>query len=214
VTLIKSNRINHFGKGGKSMQQKITTRRQVAPPIFRLVNQLMVLTYRLGQGRWLSSFPQVAPQIMILTHTGRRTGVKHKTPVAYAVVDGDVYCAVSTGDKTSWLHNLKADPQVEVWLPDGWWNGVAHEVTDPALRIPLMRQVMTGSGMPARLLGIHPSTTTDEELDRKTAAFRLFRIRRKDERTGPGGPGDLAWVWPLVILFLLSRFSDRGRRKR
>jgi len=196
------------------MEQKVTTRRQGQQPIFRALNQLMVLAYRLGQGHWLTSFPRVAPQIMILTHTGRRTGLKHKTPVAYAVVDGDVYCAVSTGEKTHWLHNIKADPHVEVWLPDGWWNGVAEEVTDPALRTPLMRQVMASSGIPARALGIHSTTTTDEELARKTAAFRLFRIHLKEERTGPGGPGDLAWVWPLVILFLLSRISRRRRRKR
>jgi deazaflavin-dependent oxidoreductase (nitroreductase family) len=196
------------------MQQKITPRGQGLPVVFRAVNQMVVLAYRLGQGRWLASFPQVVPQVMILTHTGRKTGLKHKTPVAYAVVDGEVYCVVSTGEKTHWLRNLEANPQVEVWLPDGWWNGVAEEVTDPALRTPLMRHVMAASGLPARLLGIHPRTTGDVELDRKTAAFRLFRIRRSEPCTGRGGPGDLAWVWPLVILYLLSRTSRRRRKKR
>jgi deazaflavin-dependent oxidoreductase (nitroreductase family) len=195
------------------MEPKITQAAGL-PPIMRLVNQAVVLAYRLGLGRWFTSFPKVTPQIMVLTHTGRRSGLPYKTPVAYAIVDGDVYCAVSTGERTNWLLNIKANPQVEVWLREGWWAGEAEEVTDPAQRVPLMRQVMAASGIPARAAGIHPVTASDEELDSQTADFRLFRIQRKEARTGPGGPGELAWVWPLALLFLVFRVSRGRRRKR
>jgi hypothetical protein len=54
---------------------------------------------------------------------------------------------------------------------------------------------------------------TNEELDAATADYRLIRIRRTEARTGPGGPGELAWVWPLATMLLLPLVLFR-RRKR
>ena len=42
--------------------------------------------------------------------------------------------------------------------------------------------------------------------------YRIVRIRRTEARTGPGGPGEFAWIWPLATMalgFLLPR-----RRKK
>ncbi|KPL80485.1 hypothetical protein, partial [Levilinea saccharolytica] len=58
------------------------------------------------------------------------------------------------------------------------------------------------SGFAAPLAGIHPLTDTDEALQANTADYRLVRIRRSAARTGPGGPGELAWLWPLMVFFL------------
>ena len=33
--------------------------------------------------------------------------------------------------------------------------------------------------------------------------YRLVRMRPTEARTGPGGPGDLAWVWPFATFILL-----------
>ena len=63
-------------------------------------------------------------QIMVLTHTGRKSGLRRRTPVNYALVDGEVYCTAGFGQISDWYRNILANPQVEVWLPDGWWAGV------------------------------------------------------------------------------------------
>jgi hypothetical protein len=62
---------------------------------------------------------------------------------------------------------------------------------------------------------VNQKKMSDSKLDELLAHYRLIRIRRTGALTGPGGPGDLAWVWPLttlVLLFLLV--SGRSGRKR
>ena len=50
------------------------------------------------------------------------------------------------------------------------------------------------------------------ELGQVAADYRLLRIRRQAARTGPGGPGDLSWVWPLATMVLLPLVLRRRRR--
>jgi deazaflavin-dependent oxidoreductase (nitroreductase family) len=170
---------------------------------FKYFNKFMLLMWRLGLGKWINFWPEVGGQIMVLTHTGRKTGLKRQTPVNYALVEGELYCTAGFGQLADWYRNIMAEPKVEVWLPDGWWAGLAEEVTDPEQRLPLLRQVLIGSGFAAYLAGINPRSMTDEALDAATTDYRLLRIRRAEARTGPDGPGDLAWVWPLATLVLL-----------
>ena len=47
----------------------------------------------------------------------------------YASVDGDIYCTAAFGKGADWYLNIVANPQVEVWLPDGRWAGIAEDVT-------------------------------------------------------------------------------------
>jgi len=106
-----------------------------------------------------------------------------------------------------------ANPDVEVWLPDGWWAGVAEDVTHTETRTPLLRQVLIDSGFAARAAGIDPVGMVNEEFEAVTANYRLIHVRRTKARTGSGGPSDLAWVWPLATMILLPLALLR-RRKR
>ena len=181
--------------------------------IFKHFNRGMLLIWRLGLGQWLNAWPEVGGRILVITHTGRVTGLKRRTPLNYAIVDDNIYITAGFGMRSDWYRNLKANPQVQVWLPQGWWSGIAEEVTNPTQRLALMRQVLIGSGVVAPLFGIHPKTMTDEELDQATYSYRLVRIRRLQACTGPGGPGELAWVWPLATLILLP-LALRHRKSR
>lgn len=170
---------------------------------FRSFNRFMLLLWRLGLGGWVNGWPSVGGRIMVLTHTGRKTGLVRRTPVNYTEVDGDLYCTAGFGGVSDWYRNVKANPAVEVWLPDGWWSAVVEEVCDPVERLPLLRRVLIASGFAARAAGLNPQTMSDEALAEATADYRLLRLRRQDARTGRDGPGDLAWVWPLATLILL-----------
>jgi hypothetical protein len=64
----------------------------------------------------------------------------------------------------------------------------------------------------APLAGVNPHTLADAELAAATAGYRLIRIRRTTVRMGRGGPGDLAWVWPLCALLALPALARRIRR--
>ena len=182
--------------------------------MFKQMNKFMLLMWRLGLGSWLNFWPDVGGRIMVITHTGRKTGLKRRTPVNYALVEGELYCTAGFGPMSDWYRNLKAHSQVEVWLPEGWWAGVAEEITDPQWRLPLLRQVLIASGFAAPMFGIYPKTMTDAELEAVTTDYRLIHIRRTEARTGPNGPGDLAWIWPLATMILLPLALVWRRQKR
>ncbi len=129
-------------------------------------------------------------------------------------MDGELYCTAGFGPVSDWYRNLRADPNVEVWLPQGWWAGVAEDVSESPARLALMRAVLIASGFAVCAAGIDPRNLPDEELDRVTAPYRLIHIRRTGARTGPGGPGDLAWVWPLATMILLPLVLFRRRKHK
>jgi deazaflavin-dependent oxidoreductase (nitroreductase family) len=161
-------------------------------------------------GPLLNMGPAMAGRYMIITHTGRKSGMKRRTPVNYAVVDDEVYCTAGFGSVSDWYRNILANPQVEVWLPDGWYAGIAEEVTQPEARLPLLRDVLIGSGFAALAAGVDPNKMTDEALDAVTKEYRLIHIRRVAARTGKDGPGDLVWIWPLLVMALLPLLLLKG----
>jgi deazaflavin-dependent oxidoreductase (nitroreductase family) len=180
---------------------------------FKYLNRFMLFMWRLGLGPVLNMGPAMAGRYMVITHTGRKSGMKRRTPVNYAMVDDEVYCTAGFGSVSDWYRNIIANPQVEVWLPDGWYAGIAEEVTHPEARLPLLRDVLIGSGFAALAAGVDPAKMTDEELDAATKEYRLIHIRRVAARTGKDGPGDLAWVWPVVTTVLLALLLIRPKRR-
>jgi deazaflavin-dependent oxidoreductase (nitroreductase family) len=164
----------------------------------------MLTMWRLGMGKWFRVCPEISGNVLVLTHIGRKTGVKRYQPLNYAIVDEDIYCIAAFGGISDWYHNIRANPNIEVWLPDGWWAGVAEDVSDSPVRTPLIRQIMIGSGFVAYVAGLNPHKMTDEEIDAESKGYRLLRIRRNTARTGFGGPGDVEWVWHLATVILLG----------
>lgn len=178
---------------------------------FKSLNKFMIALFRLGLGGFVNISPEYGGRILVLTHTGRKSGRRLQTPVNYTIIDEDIYVTAGFGRRSDWFRNLIANPQTEVWLPDGWWQGVAEDVSDAPQRMMWLRQVLIASGFAAQMVGIDPHNMSDAELAKATADYPLVRIRRTAARTGPGGPGDLAWVWPLGF-FLLLPLALRRRR--
>jgi deazaflavin-dependent oxidoreductase (nitroreductase family) len=147
--------------------------------IFKVVNKFMLLAWRLGFGPMINSWPEEVGRIMVMTHTGRKSGVKHQTPVNYTLFDGDVYCTAMPG--ADWYRNVKANPQVEVWLPNGRWSGMAEEVPLDMAHLPVFRQVLIDSGFAAStFVGVHPRKITDADLADIGRGYHLFRIQRSE----------------------------------
>ncbi len=179
---------------------------------FHYGNPWMLLMWRLGLGSVINMLPDTAGQLMVLTHVGRKSGKTYRQPLNYALADGDVYCVAGFGAISDWYKNITANPRVQVWLPDGWWEGIARDVSDAPNRVPLLRAVIRGSGFAGRLAGIDVNTISDTELDLLTRDYRLIRIERMTARTGSDGPGDLAWVWQAATVILLGMVLLKPRR--
>ena len=182
---------------------------------FRFLNRNMLLLWRLGFG-WQMANP-VSGYIMVLATTGRKSGERRLAPLNFAE-DGDViYCLAGFGKTTHWLLNLQADPECEVWLPDGRrLGGRAQVVATEGRRIEMVREVLVRSGFAAKLAepGVDPSTAPADVIaelgPRPGHRYEVVEIELGDDVVGPGGPGDLMWVWPVVGLmglcwYMISR---------
>jgi deazaflavin-dependent oxidoreductase (nitroreductase family) len=180
---------------------------------FKYLNKFMIWMWRLGLGGLMNIWPDVFGRIMIITHTGRISGRRYKTPVNFAIIGDDIYCTAGFGKDADWFRNLLTDPQVEVWLPQSWWTGIAEDLSDIEQRLPILRDVLIASGFAAYAAGVNPRKMSDQSLNTVTAKYRLIRIRRAQARTGPQGPGDLAWIWPLATMLLLPLIFPRRKRR-
>lgn len=75
--------------------------------------------------------------VIIVTNKGRKTGAIRKTPLMRAV-DGNNYILVASmggaPQNPRWVHNLKADPNVEIQDETEVYSMMVREVVDPAER--------------------------------------------------------------------------------
>ncbi len=181
--------------------------------IFKIFNRFMLFMWRLGFGSW-GNGTKYGGYIMVIKHRGRKTGKKRLAPVNYAEIDDRIYCVSAMGDRSDWYRNLIANPEVELWLADGRWAGVVEDVTQMKGRAQILRQVIVASGFAGPLFGFNPRHMSDEDFDEMLETYRLLCVRKTAPVTGPDGPGDLAWVWPLSTLLLFWLLVRRGKRRR
>lgn len=95
--------------------------RQFRPPPSTLIKFL----YRWGLG------PLLGRLILLLTTTGRKSGLPRVTPLQYEEIDGAVYVASALGTKADWFRNILANPCVQVRIGSRRFRGMAETVTDP-----------------------------------------------------------------------------------
>lgn len=183
--------------------------------VFRALNRNMLLLWRLGLRRMMAS--PAGGYVMVLATTGRKSGERRLVPLNFAEEGTSVFCLAGFGRRTHWLLNLEANPACELWLPDGRRvYGRGELVTEESQRIDLIRKILVRAGFAAKLgePGIEPLTAPGDVIaelgHRYGTRYEVVEIRIGDPATGPGGPGDLMWVWPLggalaVVGWLLLR---------
>lgn len=181
--------------------------------IFKSFNRFMILLWRLGLGSW-GNGTRYGGYVMVIKHIGRVTGLTRYTPVNYAVVNGNVYCTAGFGRVSDWYRNIMANPQVEIWLPHERWAGEAVDVSEMEGGTQILREVIIASGFAGPLFGVDPRKLSDDDLKRLLDSYRLIQIKRTEALTGRGGPGDLAWVWPLATMVLSILLLRSRKRKR
>jgi deazaflavin-dependent oxidoreductase (nitroreductase family) len=81
--------------------------------------------YESGRG-WV-----VGWMILLLEHTGRRSGKRYATPVQYERIDGAYYIGAARGAKADWFRNVQADPRVHVRVGRREFDCRAEPIIDP-----------------------------------------------------------------------------------
>lgn len=181
--------------------------------LFKYFNKIMVLFWKLGLEKLINIWPKVIGRFLVITHYGRKSGKKYLTPVNYATVAGEIYCTSGFGVQSDWYKNLIHHPEIEMWMSDGWWKAKAEDIVNHPDRLPIMREVLIGSGFAAPLAGINPLSVDDETLAEKTKDYRLLRLNKLGERTGKDGPNEYGWIWPMATFLLLAILKVRKRKK-
>lgn len=101
----------------------------------RLAARLDPVVYRLSRGRFTSTGPLTIPQL-VLTTTGRKTGVHRSVSLGY-LADGDDLVVVASNfgkpHHPAWSHNLDATPAARVTV-DGREVAVRAERLDDAAK--------------------------------------------------------------------------------
>ena len=80
--------------------------------------------YRFGFGT------KVGPPILLLTTTGRKSGLPRRTPLQYQLIDGIYYCGSMRGDKADWYRNILAEPRVFLTVGDSHIPALAEAIED------------------------------------------------------------------------------------
>ena len=143
------------------------------PPDARIFRAL----YAVGLG------PLVGQLVLLLTTTGRKTGLPRVTALQYEQVDGAYMLGSSRGLRADWVRNLTADPQVEVRVRSKRFRGRAEVVTDPeriadflALRMERHPRII---GKIFEMEGL-PASPSREQLVNYGARLALVIVRPTD----------------------------------
>jgi len=141
-------------------------------------NRLILGLYAGGLAPLLGRF------ILLLTTTGRKSGLPHTTPLQFEQVDG-AYCVGSArGTQADWFRNIRLEPQVTVRVKNHVFDGLAEPVTDPAriadfLELRLRRyprmvgKILQMEGLPSR-----PTRGQLEEYARRLAMVTIHPKRK------------------------------------
>ena len=144
--------------------------------VFRAGNRFMVWMWKMGWGKAINIWPAGFGRIMVIKHRGRKSGREYLTPVNYATVDGEIYCAAGFGAISDWYRNILIYPRVELWLPEGKRLACAEDVSESPHRLSLLRQVIIASGFAGPLFGLNPRKLNDQQLDAASKEYRLVHF--------------------------------------
>ena len=89
------------------------------------VQKIHRVLYAIGLGHVIGRL------ILLLTTTGRKSGLKRVTPLQYERIGADYYLGAARGLKADWVRNIQSNPQVEIRVGAKHFTGQAEVVTDP-----------------------------------------------------------------------------------
>jgi deazaflavin-dependent oxidoreductase (nitroreductase family) len=145
--------------------------------VWRLMKLPPRIAYALGLG------PVFGQVVLLLTTTGRKSGLARVTPLQYEEENGVIYVGAARGQKADWFRNLVADPHVEVQVGARRFYGLAEPITDPAriadfLELRLRNHPRMVGAM-LRADGV-PAQPDRAQLERYAARIVLVAIRAVD----------------------------------
>lgn len=167
--------------------------------VWRIMARFPILAWRLGLEKLLGHV------FVLITTTGRRTGLPRRTVTEYMVYRGKLIVPCAYGPQADWYRNLMADPRLTVQTWQGAESMRAERITAPeefrALYPLALRRNPVIVRAYFRALGIDPEDIEDVVAKRDRIIW--FRLEPTADPTPPPLTPDLVWVWPLILGVLL-----------
>ncbi len=69
--------------------------------------------------------------VLLLTTTGRKSGLPRVTPLQYEEINNSIYIGSARGTKADWYRNIVANPKVKIRVKARQFEGTAEPVTNP-----------------------------------------------------------------------------------
>ena len=164
--------------------------------------------WRMGLG-WM-----LPRQVLVLTTTGRKSGLPRHTMVEYSKIGSTLYIASGWGQRPQWVKNIEADPVVTIEsINEGEATGTMRRVTGEA-EFSEMWEPMRHSPVWETWLqswGIEPNL---QDYLAKRERMVVFAFERGDVPAPPAMAQDLKWVPVAVGAVLLLRLLRGGTKKR
>jgi deazaflavin-dependent oxidoreductase (nitroreductase family) len=88
------------------------------------IQRIHRVLYAIGLG------PLIGRIILLLTTTGRKSGLKRVTPLQYEKIGDDYYLGAARGMKADWVRNIQSNSHVEIRVGARRFAGQAEVVTD------------------------------------------------------------------------------------
>ena len=160
--------------------------------LLKLLFKTPILLYRLGLG------VLVGRLFMVLTTTGRKSGVPRRTAIEFHEFEGKPTVMSGWGEKTDWYRNLAANPLATVQT----WRG-AQSVR--ARRIDsedeLRRAFAWAQSNPTmqRMMKLAGFAMSAEQFIAEKERFTLVIFEPTDQPTPSPLKADLVWVWALSL---------------
>lgn len=174
--------------------------------VLRMVYRSPIVLYQLGLG------PLVGRLFMILTTTGRKSGLPRRTALEFHQHDGRKYVMVGWTE-SDWYKNILANPLVTLQTACGTERARARRLTtiedlrgawEVAEDSPIIRGFMKQTGL------------SWESLVAQQDRIIILTFDPTDEPTPPPLEANLSWVLvalPIALSVLLQRWIRTRRRK-
>lgn len=168
----------------------------------RLLHKAPIALWRLGFG------PVIGRPLMLLTTTGRASGIPRRTPLTTHRIGGRMYAWNPYGERSNWWRNLVADPIVTVQDAGGPWTARAVRLDSDAEAAEVCAALRQFDPRLYRAscdgLGIADTVEAFVANRERVHVARLVPV----PGSGPSpAEADLAWMWVVVTVVLAGMLA-------
>ena len=176
-------------------------------PFQRAGRRMPIVLWRLGLGR------VAGRTLILLTVTGRSSGLPRRTPVRRELVGDAMYVWCPYGDRAQWYRNLIASPVATVQSHRGTQVVRAVPVEDDEV-VPLVAELRRVYAPLLRCyLASEGIADTPGDLVRNRERLHVRRLDPTSQEGPPALEPDLVWLWlvPAALAALrVARATARG----